>query len=674
MVSETPTQIGKSIIVAVGRSGTTILHRLLLEIYVDHYGNNFDCLYEPFVWDNAAIGHYPRDTDREAQFGRRDALSEEGLYLHTRTPLFSDNADTPPDLSRYLRGDTAGALLAKFIRANGRLKILDKLYPEGRFILMVRNPLDVVNSVLTKFSFFGPEFHRNDFPRFAADVRRLYGITLPAEEEIPAAYKAGLWCHFMNLHALRHAQDKPNYKVVVYEDFSINREAYARSVCTHVGAPYRDSYGDLLGKTVGRVTKGASALSASDVTSLEPLLEKYAEMIAGLPQITPFDIGTVRKKYASETLRTQQTEPRGLGWSPNKLESEIIRRDRALREIQMRSRARLAEVQRATLHAEASPLNLNTPISAVISNFNSGASLRRAVDSLRAQSRPVSEIIIVDNASSDGSRALIASLAEAEPRIRPILREQSGNFAAIRNDGADAARAPLLCFLDAVDEYDAGKIEREAHAIHGRDDAVAFSDTLLTAQNSYLDCSWIAGLHGRMAIAAIAARKAHLPLNPLISTTLFKSAARTEGTSTAHLDWASLISLAEKARYWIYSGGPGTLTYTDSTSQMDFSARIYTGLEVLCRDTFDILQRNQCNGAAFAGLLKLMQIHVDPDTLTKPEVEDLIGLKIGIAFAELRQSVLDKPLSAYKGHEKDLLDPVNRLMTTIGIALGGSRS
>jgi hypothetical protein len=348
VVSGTSSQPGKSIIVAVGRSGTTILHRLLLEIYVDHFGNDFECLYEPFVWDSAAVGHYPRDKAREAQFGRRDALSEEGLYLHTRTPLFADEqTEVAADLARYLKGNTTAPLLAKFIRANGRLDILDRLYPEGRFILMVRNPFDVVNSVLTKFSFFGAEFHRNDFPRFAEDIARLYDVKLPPEAEIPTAYRAGLWCHFMNFHALQHARGKPNYKVIVYEDFTRNREAYARRVCEHVGVSYKDSYGAVFGTTVGRTTEGAHALSTFDAESLTPLLGSYASHIASIPQITPFDPNAVLEKYRPTTLRAEPVEARGLGWSPNKLESELIKRDRAVREMIVAYRADIVRAQRA---------------------------------------------------------------------------------------------------------------------------------------------------------------------------------------------------------------------------------------------------------------------------------------------------------------------------------------
>jgi hypothetical protein len=62
-----------SVIAAVGRSGTTILHRLLLQIYADNFGDAFDILYEPFVWDAEAIGRYPMDKARERFQGPRSS-------------------------------------------------------------------------------------------------------------------------------------------------------------------------------------------------------------------------------------------------------------------------------------------------------------------------------------------------------------------------------------------------------------------------------------------------------------------------------------------------------------------------------------------------------------------------------------------------------------------------
>ncbi|WP_118138613.1 glycosyltransferase family 2 protein [Oceanicella sp. SM1341] len=89
----------------------------------------------------------------------------------------------------------------------------------------------------------------------------------------------------------------------------------------------------------------------------------------------------------------------------------------------------------------------HSPISLVINNYNYGAQLGRAIDSALAQEPPPAEVIVVDDGSTDASRAVMAGYGA---RIRCILQPNRGQAAAI-NAGVAAARAPLIAFLDADD-------------------------------------------------------------------------------------------------------------------------------------------------------------------------------------------------------------------------------
>ncbi len=552
----------KSIISAVGRSGTTIIHKLLLDIYVDCYGKDFDCLYEPFVWDSAYIGHYPRDASRESQFGNKDALSEEGLFHHTKLPLFTDPQRPVGDfagLDEYLKADSSRPLLAKFIRANGRLDYLEQLYPDARFILTLRNPFDVVNSVITKFSFFGSEFHKNDYPRFAQDVLRLFGVQLPAERELPAAYRAALWCHFMNLAALHHAKGKPNYKIIVYEDWQSNRAAYTKAICEHIGTPYKPAYDSATDAPVGRVTKGAPALSDNEVAAIMPLFEEYIAMIAPLPKFSAVDKDRIIRKYAAALPRTTPRDERGLGWSPNKLESELFNYGRALRDTMGLHRARVAEVQRRTLTAEVPIADIKTPVSVIVTSFNNADAIVRALDSVRQQSYPVAEIVVADDCSTDGSIDRLRAYAATHPQVRLIARETNIGVSANRNDALRHAASPFVSQLDGDDAFHPEIIAREVLALGGRKDAVAFSDTLKLDPEEYWDCSWFAGLSGHDAVAGMVSRHSALPRDMLFSKDLFLAAGGYREECSIYEDWGFKIRLAEKARHWLYSGGPGTL-------------------------------------------------------------------------------------------------------------------
>lgn len=86
-------------------------------------------------------------------------------------------------------------------------------------------------------------------------------------------------------------------------------------------------------------------------------------------------------------------------------------------------------------------------VSIVINNYNYARFLGEAIESALAQSYPQTEVIVVDDGSTDASRAVIASYGE---RIVPILQENGGQAAAL-NAGLARARGALVFFLDADD-------------------------------------------------------------------------------------------------------------------------------------------------------------------------------------------------------------------------------
>lgn len=102
-------------------------------------------------------------------------------------------------------------------------------------------------------------------------------------------------------------------------------------------------------------------------------------------------------------------------------------------------------------------------VSVVVATHNRRGQLAQLLDSLRAQTLAGDrfEIIVVDDASSDGTRELLA----AESGIRVIRRETAGGPAAARNAGWREARADLVAFTDDDCKVTRGWLEAalEAH-------------------------------------------------------------------------------------------------------------------------------------------------------------------------------------------------------------------
>ena len=87
--------------------------------------------------------------------------------------------------------------------------------------------------------------------------------------------------------------------------------------------------------------------------------------------------------------------------------------------------------------------------SVVIPAYNAAATLNRAVDSVRAQSSPAHEIIVVDDGSHDDT----AHIAESYGAGVRVIRQVNSGVSAARNAGVEAATGDWLAFLDADDWY-----------------------------------------------------------------------------------------------------------------------------------------------------------------------------------------------------------------------------
>jgi GT2 family glycosyltransferase len=83
--------------------------------------------------------------------------------------------------------------------------------------------------------------------------------------------------------------------------------------------------------------------------------------------------------------------------------------------------------------------------SIVIPNWNGAAVLRGCLDSLRAQLFRDMEVIVVDNGSTDGSRALVR---EEYPEVKLVELPENRGFAAATNAGLKEARAEILVCLN----------------------------------------------------------------------------------------------------------------------------------------------------------------------------------------------------------------------------------
>lgn len=92
-------------------------------------------------------------------------------------------------------------------------------------------------------------------------------------------------------------------------------------------------------------------------------------------------------------------------------------------------------------------------VSVLIPAYNAEAFLDQAVASARAQTHTHIEILVIDDASEDGTRALAEALAREDARIRVLHLPANRGPSAARNAGLCAARGEWIAILDADDSY-----------------------------------------------------------------------------------------------------------------------------------------------------------------------------------------------------------------------------
>lgn len=98
----------------------------------------------------------------------------------------------------------------------------------------------------------------------------------------------------------------------------------------------------------------------------------------------------------------------------------------------------------------------------IIPNYNGKHFLKPCLDSLAKQTYKDYEIMIVDNASTDGS---LSYIEEFYPELRVISLSKNFGFSRAVNEGIKAARTPYVILLNNDTTADPQYIEEMVHAI-----------------------------------------------------------------------------------------------------------------------------------------------------------------------------------------------------------------
>jgi hypothetical protein len=101
-------------------------------------------------------------------------------------------------------------------------------------------------------------------------------------------------------------------------------------------------------------------------------------------------------------------------------------------------------------------------VSVVMSVRNAERFVAQAVESILAQTTTDLELLVVDNASSDGTPRILSTLARGDARLRLHRLGPDAGLAAALNFACEQAQGPLIARMDGDDVASPDRLERQA--------------------------------------------------------------------------------------------------------------------------------------------------------------------------------------------------------------------
>ncbi|WP_029036358.1 glycosyltransferase family 2 protein [Salinimicrobium xinjiangense] len=114
-------------------------------------------------------------------------------------------------------------------------------------------------------------------------------------------------------------------------------------------------------------------------------------------------------------------------------------------------------------------------VSVIMPAYNSAAFIAESISSVQQQTYPHWELLVIDDASIDGTSKVVEAIMAEDKRIRlhGLPANQGAGFA--RNIGIKAATGEFISFLDADDLWKPNKLEEQLQLMQGEQVDVCYS-------------------------------------------------------------------------------------------------------------------------------------------------------------------------------------------------------
>ena len=192
-------------------------------------------------------------------------------------------------------------------------------------------------------------------------------------------------------------------------------------------------------------------------------------------------------------------------------------------------------------------------ISVVMPLYNKEAEVERALRSVLEQSLAPGEIIVVDDGSTDGSRAIVERIIAEHPEVEiRLIAQPNGGVSAARNRGIAEAKGDYIALLDADDMWLTGYIAEVCRLMEYYPEADAYSTAFDIVSGTKHVAASTPTTEGYINIAEEALQRRY-PIIPSTATlrreTILRAGGFPEGMRIGEDQWLWVKMVQQEAKF-----------------------------------------------------------------------------------------------------------------------------
>lgn len=189
-------------------------------------------------------------------------------------------------------------------------------------------------------------------------------------------------------------------------------------------------------------------------------------------------------------------------------------------------------------------------VSVILPAYNRETLVARAIDSVLAQTFGDFELIVVDDASKDGTRAVLETYRD-HPKVRLILSDVNRGGSGARNLGIEAAKGALIAFQDSDDVWLPHKLAAQVAALEANPEAgLCYSGSLFSEGTSsyYIPEPVFSRFDGDMS-GEILRRNTTSTQTLLMRRAVLERTGAFDATLKRFQDWDLMIRVAQETPF-----------------------------------------------------------------------------------------------------------------------------